>query len=336
MTVLDFEPIQHADFDQAQLPEEVLRWIAQHNLWNIWVPKAFGGQQLTLSQGLQVQKELARFDGSLGWTQTLCSGANFFIGNLQKEVITETFGTYGNRICLGGSGMPTGEAQKEGDHYRITGNWKYATGAPHLTHFTLNARVVENGKAVLSADGKEVVQSFLLSRNQVKLIRDWNTMGLKATASHSFKVEDILVHQSHSFIYNETYLPQPIFKIPFPIFTDLTLWVNYLGMAQHFLQEAKSTGLQLDFSRLEGVLMAADSAIDQFASEVEATLEKGGSFSKEFTSEVHEAGASSVRHLTSCLIALYPKLGMRACSTSQPLNKIFRDYFTATQHINFL
>lgn len=336
MTAIDFQPISHLNFDQEQLPEEALDWIVRNNLWNIWVPQMYGGKELSLSQGLQVQKELARFDGSLGWTQTLCSGANFFIGNLQKEVITETFGTYGNRICLGGSGMPTGEAHKEGEHYRISGNWKYATGAPHLTHFTLNARIMENGKEVTGADGKPQIRSFVLARNQVQVIPDWNTMGLKATASHSFEVRECLVHKKNSFLYNETSLPHVIFKIPFQIFTDLTLWVNYLGMAQHFLREAKSTKMQLDLEELEGVLTAADNDIFRFAAEVEATIERGTSFSEEFSKGVHATGTTSIRNISWGMIALYPKLGMRACRQDHPLNKIFRDYFTATQHINFL
>ena len=336
MRKLDFGPIDNADFDQVQLPEEVLRWIAQNNLWNIWVPAIYGGLELNLSQGLRVQKELARFDGSLGWTQTLCSGANFFIGNLQEEVIEETFGSFGNWICFGGSGMPWGEAQRDGEYYRISGKWKYATGAPHLSHFTLNARIMENEREVIGADGKPLIRSFLLTKNQVRVFKDWNTMGLKATASHSFEVEDLLVHQRYSFLYNQTYLPQPIFKIPFRIFTDLTLWVNYVGMTEHFLLEAKAIRPHINFTALEDIISTANSDIDRFAIQVEKNIEKEGLFSEDFTRQIHATGTSSIRRISCALIEVYPKLGMRACSEDHPLNKIFRDYFTAIQHINFV
>lgn len=336
MKELDFGPIENANFDRVQLPEEVLDWIAQNKLWNLWVPKIYGGLELGLSQGLRVQKELARMDGSLGWTQTLCSGANFFIGNLQEEVIEETFGSFGNRTCFGGSGMPWGEAHKEGEQYRISGRWKYATGAPHLTHFTLNARIMENGKEVLGADGQPVIKSFLLSRSQVEVIEDWNTMGLKATASHSFAVKDQLVHQKYAFHYNQTYLPYPVFKIPFGKFADLTLWVNYLGMAEHFLLEAKAVRPQVDFEALANIVSDANRTIDRFAMQVETATDKGESFSEKLAEEIHSSGANCVRAISSELIQVYSRLGMRACSEGQPLNKIFRDYFTATQHANFV
>lgn len=335
MKELDLGPIENANFDQPQLPEEVLRWIAQNNLWNIWVPEQFGGLELKLIQGLEVQQELARFDGSLGWTQTLCSGANFFIGNLKEEILEETFGSYGNWSCFGGSGMPWGSAHKEGDHYRISGKWKFATGAPHLTHFTLNAHIFENGKQVLGGDGKPVISSFLLTRHQVQIIQDWNTMGLKATASHSFSVEEQLVHQRYGFHYNDRYLPHPIFKIPFPLFADLTLWVNYLGMAEHFLLEAQLVRPQVG-GNLSQLLEATNRELYQFAGEVEIALEKGASISDKRIEEIHAAGARSIRSITSEIIKVYPSLGIRACSEGHPLNKIFRDYFTATQHANFV
>ena len=77
--------------DAAVFRKEVLQWIEEENLWNIWVPKAFGGLECSLSDGLKTLQALARLDGSLGWTVTLCSGANFFIGNLRPEVAREVF-----------------------------------------------------------------------------------------------------------------------------------------------------------------------------------------------------------------------------------------------------
>ncbi len=127
-------------------PKEVLEWIVAKNLWNVWVPRHYGGLEKSLSEGLKTLRELAVIDSSLGWTVTLCSGANYFVGNLEPKIASEIFAENPEKVCFGGSGGAFGKAEKEGGKYKITDRWQYATGAPYLTHFTLNARVFKNGK----------------------------------------------------------------------------------------------------------------------------------------------------------------------------------------------
>src|SRR5699024_10368812 len=130
-----------------------LNWVEKENLWNLWVPKAYGGLECSFSEGLHKLKELAKTDGSLGWTVTLCSGANYFIGNLPKKTAEDIFINPDSPVCMGGSGGVFGTAEKQGDHYLLSGKWRYATGAPYLTHFTLNAEIHENGVQLQNPDG---------------------------------------------------------------------------------------------------------------------------------------------------------------------------------------
>ncbi|NJX14082.1 acyl-CoA dehydrogenase [Tamlana crocina] len=316
--------------------EETLNWIAENKLWNIWLPKTHGGLECALAEGLQKLRKLAETDGSLGWTVTLCSGANFFFGNLKKEVTDAIFLNSEKPVCFGGSGGVFGTAEKQGEGYIISGTWKYATGAPHLSHFTLNAKILENGRVLKNEEGMDVVRSFVLDKDNVKIIPDWNAMGLKATATHSFKIKEKWVHSNYSFLYNEVYHDAPIFKIDFSVFADLTLWVNYIGMADGFCNEAKTvqshTALLKD---LENTIAAADSALNKFVFQIEETINSGGAFSEKWVAKIHNEASNSVKALSKAIIDLYPMLGIRACNENENINRIFKDYFTATQHRNF-
>src|SRR5690606_21961247 len=115
-------------------------------------------------------------------------------------------------------------------------------------HFTLNARLTANGKPVFDNVGNEMIRSFIIFKDQVEIIADWLAMGMKATGTYSFKVHHVLVDEPHSFIYNAFYTDAVLDKIPFRIFADLPLLVNYLGMAEHFLDEAEKIRLNLDLS----------------------------------------------------------------------------------------
>lgn len=319
-------------FGKEVLPKEVLQWIAKENLWNLWVPESHGGLEMSLTDGLDTLRSLAQLDGSLGWTVTLCSGANFFVGNLEKTVADELF-TGNNRPIFGGSGGVFGTADKVGDGYVIKGTWKYATGAPYLTHFTLNAKIRKDGADVLMDDGTPLVRSFLLKREQVEIVQDWNTMGLKATATDSFEVNSQWVHGKYSFVYDTYYLPQPIFKIPFSVFADLTLWVNYIGMAERFLEEAQlivaDKGILKDLQHM--ILHAAKECMGD-GQRIQSMVVEAKNIPGSYVEKIHQKASCSVRSLTHEILRVFPTLGIRASTMDHPLNQVFRDYFTATQH----
>src|SRR5690606_17956853 len=100
-------------------------------------------------------------------------------------------------VCFGGSGGLFGVAEKKGNSYNLKGTWRYGTGAPYLTHFTLNAKITENGKELLNIDGTPKFRSFVVPAEKVRIIDDWHTMGLKATATCSFEVDNVTVPEEN-------------------------------------------------------------------------------------------------------------------------------------------
>ncbi|WP_442846192.1 acyl-CoA dehydrogenase [Leeuwenhoekiella sp. H156] len=314
---------------------ETLNWITSQNLWNIWVPKLYDGRECSFTEGLQLLQQLARHDGSLGWTVTLCSGANYFVGNLQPETAQLIFTENTQKPIFGGSGGLFGYAEKAGDSYRLSGTWKYATGGPYLTHVTLNAKITQGGKELLQEDGSPVFKSFVIPKDAVNLIDDWNTMGMQATRTCSFSIDQYIAQEDQSFQYDHFYLPQAIYKINFRVFADLTLWINYIGIAQHFEEELNSLKAELDFKALSAQVAKAEKDCFAFAAQVEDRIANEQPLDPEFIAEIHQTAAASVRELSRSFIAVYPHLGINAARENNTLNRIFRDYFTATQHRNF-
>ncbi|WP_031429073.1 acyl-CoA dehydrogenase [Flavimarina sp. Hel_I_48] len=334
-TANDLKELREKCFNAEIFPIEILEWIASKNLWNIWVPKAYGGKEQTLSEGLDTLRKLAKIDGSLGWTVTLCSGANYFIGNLEHEVAHELFIDTEEATCMGGSGAVGGTASKEGEFYIVSGRWPYATGAAYLTHYTLNARLFENKKPLTNSDGSPVIRSFIIPQEKVTLIKDWDSMGLRASSTNSFAIEEVRIDKRFSFSYNEQHLAYPIYKIPFKLFADLTLWVNYIGMAEHFIEATTSMLSKEQLAELKRKVLQANSYITNFTEKVDTLLLNESQISDSFQEEVHQSGVECLRGISMALIKIYPLLGIKGSSTNNQLNQIFRDYFTATQHHNF-
>src|SRR5690606_11210465 len=84
---------------QGVLTAEQLAIIYHHRWFKLFVPASLGGLELSLPEGVLLEEELARIDGSLGWTVTLCAGANLFVGYMDRAVGETIFADA--EVCLG-------------------------------------------------------------------------------------------------------------------------------------------------------------------------------------------------------------------------------------------
>lgn len=326
--------IREKMYGASEVPQSIIDQIHHERLLQIWVPKRYGGLGFRLNQGLQVLFDWSKIDGSLGWMLTLCSGANFFSRNLNPNIAKELFSN--SKTCFGGSGMIGGTAEKQNDGtFMINGLWHFATGAPHLSHFTLNAKLTDNGIPLLNESELEIIRSFVISKDHAEIIPNWKSMGMKATGTYSFKVDNVKVSEDYSFIYDEFFTDDVLDKIPFRIFADLTLLVNYLGMASHFSEEAIKIRPHLDLNFFDKKIEDALVKVIEFANEIEGLLKESEAITQEKQSEIHDYSSNLVENLSQQILQIYIQLGIKASHTDSAVYQVFCDYFTATQHSNF-
>jgi hypothetical protein len=332
--MLSHKEIRNEMLGASEVSQGIMNSIHEQRLLQIWVPKKYGGLGFRLKDGLSVLFDWSKIDGSLGWMLTLCSGANFFSRNLKPNIASTLFAN--TKTCFGGSGMIGGRAEKQIDGtFVINGLWHFATGAPHLSHFTLNATLTENGNPLLDESGSEIIWSFVISKDQAEIIPNWKSMGMKATGTYSFRVSNAKVSEDYSFVYDEFFTDDVLDKIPFRIFADLTLLVNYLGMAAHFSEEAIKIRPFLDLNLFNQNIEKQRENVMHFADEIEDLLNDFELISSEKQSEIHSFATSLVEKLSHQILEIYFQLGLRATHTDSEMYQIFCDYFTATQHSNF-
>lgn len=340
---------QYESIAAKKLVSNQLEMIYANNWFNIWVPKEYGGEEYSFEDGLTLLEELAYHDGGLAWTVTLCSGANMFAGFIEPSIAKEVFST--EKVCFGGSGKTSGKAIWKDDNYVVSGMWSFATGAPHLSHFTLNAPIYDGDILRLDADGKPVVYSFFVPRDYVLVHYDWNTFGLECTASHSFSLDNVIVGAANAFVLspNNRYYDSPIYRIPFLPFAELTLLVNYMGMYRRFLDLTekyffdKSKDLfwaekysKSRFRMLDGLQQKneANCAFIKEVVEMVKVLSTAGTVAADdpFLAEISKQFKDIVETIRIDVTLLMPLLGIQAAQVDQELNIVFRNIFTATQH----
>lgn len=316
------------------ISDKVMQHIREEELLKIWVPKKYGGLGYRFEEGLNALFGCAETDGSFGWMLTLCAGANYFSRNIKPEIAQLLF-TH-SETCFGGSGMVGGTAEKQDDStYLINGSWNFATGAPHLTHFTLNAKITENGKPLMDGHGNGIIRSFIISKEHAEVIPNWKSMGMKASGTYSFIVENVLVNEDYSFVYDTFFTNDILDTIPFRIFADLTLLVNYLGMASHFIEEAEYIRPEIHFKSFAESVEKHLEKVLQIAGEVENILGDHKKIPEDKQHVIHQYGVELVQKLSRQILTVYTQLGIQATDTDSAVYQIFCDYFTAAMHSNF-
>ena len=332
----------------GQLCEEWLDSIYNSGYFKLFVPRNLRGLGLNLPEALEVEEKLAKLDGSLGWTVTLCAGAAWFVGFLDQELSREIFSD--PKVCLAGSGFVGGKADLIGEEYHISGHWTYASGALHATHFTANCEIFQDGNPLLDKKGKPKVKAFILKKEEVEILDGWSYMGMLSTGSHAFKAENVRVPQNRSFeiIPKKATLSQPIYQYPFLQFAEATLAVNVLGISWH-LQELISEAFwkrnesrnydskHLKYFKKQEKMTAEKmkEAKEKFYSKVSDSwkeLENEGKISKKTLKSVSKMSRKLTFLCRELNAKMYPFAGLEAAKTHTELNRVWRDFNTVSQH----
>jgi len=322
---------------------------AVHELgwFKLFVPEELGGRMLALPEALEVFEEAGRLDGNLGWLVTIGSGGGMFAAYMEPEVARELFSP--RAAVVAGSGAPSGVARKTEGGYTVTGSWKYCSGSSYATLFTANCRIAY-GEA--EADEEAPIRSFVFLPEQVEIVPDWNAFGLRATESHTMKVDRIFVPEERTFDLAEQkgFRDYAIYRYPFLPFAETSFAAMSLGLARHFLDEASGLAeankagweaakahrypfVRQRIDRMETEWAQARDTFYRAVCESWDQVEHGGTLTEEAQRLVGRISKQAARTAVRCAGELFPYLGMYAVMEDTAINRIWRDLHTVAHHV---
>ncbi|MBE3596440.1 MAG: acyl-CoA dehydrogenase [Hydrogenibacillus sp.] len=341
---------------EGVLPDDVLVWMIRHKLFKLFVPKSLGGAELTLQEAVRVYEALAAIDGSLGWLSQIGSGGGFFVPSFEPEVARRFFED--PRAVIAGTGHPAGRARRVPGGYVVSGRWKYASGAQYATLFTANA-VLEEGartgarrrdiegddtrREAVDLGDAERIRAFAFLPHEVRLIRDWEALGMQATSSWTFVAEEVFVPEERSFVVGEMIWDPgySVYRLPFGLFAVASIASVCVGLARAFFAAAPDTAPARETTGASAAeaLYAAQQEAERYRMIFFAAVERLEAAHADGT--LDEATGENLgwmmRHaayaLRGLVLTSLPLLGMRAIRPSERVNRIVRDLLTAFQHV---
>ncbi|WP_295702800.1 acyl-CoA dehydrogenase family protein [Lapillicoccus sp.] len=160
----------------------------------IATPAEYAGAELSVRQQLDVVTEVAKWDGSAGWTVWVAASTNWLPVGCGPQVIEEVYGHdwVGPRVA-GSSHFPAtrGRARRTEGGWVVTGGpWTFGSDALWAPYTNLGC-LADDG------DGTYLV-GVQVPRDQLRFLDDWNVAGMRATGSVSIEIpRDELVVPEH-------------------------------------------------------------------------------------------------------------------------------------------
>jgi alkylation response protein AidB-like acyl-CoA dehydrogenase len=217
------------------------------------------------------------------------------------------------------------------------------------THFTVNAVLRQHGEILRDDAGMPRVRAFIVPAALAHKEPSWRSIGLRASASHSYRFTDTPVDAGCGFRIDPAAAtsPGPLYQFPFMALAYVTLSANLAGMASHFLAlagpaiAARRVGGQPLIeapgvaARLAGARQKLAQAREHFYALLDggwAEVAGGDALSVQAQADLREASLALAEAARLAVDGIYPFCGLVAAGEGTPINRVWRDFHTATQH----
>jgi indole-3-acetate monooxygenase len=324
-----------------RVPLDLVDGLAAAGCFRMLVPRSHGGTELALPEEMRVIDELARADGSVGWTVMIGSTAPVLLGKLPGETF-DTIYAQGPDIVLAGTLNPTGTATPVDGGFAVSGQWSFASGCQHC-HWYIAHCIVDDGR-------QPPIRMMVLPPTDVEIKDTWSVSGLCGTGSHDFAVNDAFVPAERSFVlWGEPCLDIPILRIPELSLASLRGGAVAVGIAHGALGEvidlatgkvpafsdgtlASNPLFQNQLGEADARLRAARTLLYADAEEAWSTAVAGTPFTPDHRARIRATATWATWTAASVVDMAYTAGGGSSLYCSNPLQRRLRDIRALTQH----
>lgn len=331
------------EFDQqAYVSQDIIQKLKQLGVYRAFVPKRFGGDEISPRQFCELIERLSMADGSVGWVASF-GMSPAYLGSLPEATLKELYKDSPDIVFAGGI-FPPQSAELVDDCFMVNGRWKFSSGCK-------GADIVGVGIAPKKHNESQgLPRMAVLPAHKAKIEMTWDTVGLKGTGSHDLVVENVSVPEVWTFVRGEpSKLPEPFFKYPSLSLATQVLTVVGIGVAAAALDEFKKlapgkasiTGgaeianrpvTQYEFSQAQAEFLAARNWFYQTMDVVWNEILAGRQPAAQQISDMRLSCTHAARVSARVARKMQMLAGMTAIYTNNPFSRFVNDTNVVTQH----
>lgn len=331
------------EFDQqAYVSQDIIQKLKQLGVYRAFVPKRFGGDEISPRQFCELIERLSMADGSVGWVASF-GMSPAYLGSLPEATLKELYKDSPDIVFAGGI-FPPQSAELVDDCFMVNGRWKFSSGCK-------GADIVGVGIAPKKDNETQgLPRMAVLPAHKAKIEMTWDTVGLKGTGSHDLVVENVSVPEAWTFVRGEpSKLTEPFFKYPSLSLATQVLTVVGIGVAAAALDEFKKlapgkasiTGgaeianrpvTQYEFSQAQAEFLAARNWFYQTMDVVWNEILAGRKPAAQQISDMRLSCTHAARVSARVARKMQMLAGMTAIYTNNPFSRFVNDTNVVTQH----
>ena len=334
------------------LPKKVLNALHHAKIFRMSLPKKLGGGEFTPELLSQAAERLAKADASVGWCFGQGTGCAMSAAFLEDDIAKNIFGP-GDSVLAWGAGQ-AGKAVACDGGYKVSGTWRFASGAGHATWLGGHSMVFEkDGSPRINKEGKHVDRTALFMKTAAIMKDDWHVVGLKGTRSESYSVEDMFIPESHTLdreAPEECRVESPLYIFPTTLvyascFSGVALGIargsldDLIQLAQTKIQRAARSSLrespvfQSQLAELEAKWGAAKAYQQATLIEITDRVVDTTLLSMSDRVKIRLATTYAINEATDVVQKVYRLAGSTAIFENQPFERRFRDMHAVSQQM---
>ncbi|NMO17365.1 hydroxylase [Pyxidicoccus fallax] len=199
----------------GRLPEDLVTALRDVGCYRMFVPRSHGGLEVDLVTGLEALAELARADGSTGWTMMIASESPQLFSLLPRAEFDAIYAK-GPDVTGGGAFNAQGVAVQVDGGYRVTGHWTFATNCQQSDWLFGNCVVLgPDGQPRPGPGGLPETRAMVVPASEVRIEEHWDVLGMRGTGSHDIHIDTFVPqHRTFDIFTGMPAVPGPCFTVP--------------------------------------------------------------------------------------------------------------------------
>ena len=324
--------------DDRRLPEELVALLGESGLLRAGAPMEVRGLELPPAVALRCAEALARGNASAGWCVSIAITSSLLVAYLPASSRDALFGD--GRGVAAGVWAPRGTARTVDDGVVVSGRWAFCSGITHADMMFAGCLV----------DDQRVPSVVALGKEDLTVLDTWHTLGLRGTGSHDTVADEVFVPADRVLsLFDGPIVDRPLYRFPVFGFFALSIAAAALGNARGAIDDlvelasakkglgstrtlAERPATQAAVATAEAALGGARALYYQAIEAAWQASQDGDGVSVEARNRLRLAATHATRTSADVVRGMYDLAGGTAIYDSSPLQRRFRDAYTATAH----
>ncbi|PJE24690.1 MAG: hydroxylase [Mycobacterium sp.] len=323
---------------ERRLPPELVARLNEAGMLRATMPREVDALELSPPTALRCAEAIARGDAATGWCVSIAITSALLVAYLPDGARDEMFG--GGRGVAAGVWAPRGKAKSVDGGVVVSGRWPFCSGITHADMLFAGCFV----------DDSRVPSVVALPKADLRVLDNWRTLGLRGTGSHDTVAEEVFVPADKVFsVFDGPAVDRPLYRFPVFGFFALSVAAAALGNARAAIDDLVelaggkkglgSTRTLAERSATQAAVATAESALGAARALYYEATETAWQASQQpdpvpvaLRNRLRLAATHAARTSADVVRSMYDLAGGTAIYDTSPLQRRFRDAFTATAH----